>query len=66
MILRNSEGIIKIISRKDCKNENVYNKKIVEIMNEYTKRNTSVINMSPNSNSNSNSNISKTNNNSKN
>ena len=64
MILRNSEGIIKIISRKDCKNENVYNKKIVEIMNEYTKRYKSVINMSPNSNSNSN--ISKTNNNSKN
>ena len=60
MILRNSEGIIKIISRKDCKNENVYNKKIVEIMNEYTKRYKSVIIMS------SNSNISKTNNNSKN
>lgn len=60
MILRNSEGIIKIISRKDCKNENVYNKKIVEIMNEYTKRYKSVIIMS------SNSNISKTNHNSKN
>lgn len=37
MILRNSEGVIKIISRKDCKNEHVYNAKIYETMNGYTK-----------------------------
>jgi len=38
MIIRNSEGIIKIISRKDCKNEIIYNKKIYQIMNDYAKK----------------------------
>jgi len=46
MILRNSEGVIKIISRKDCKNESVYNAKIYELMNEYTKKYKSVITVS--------------------
>ena len=66
MILRNSEGIIKIISRKDCKNENVYNKKIVEIMNEYTKRYKSVITPTEKKNETKTNNNSKPNNNSKN
>ncbi len=37
MIIRNSEGIIKIISRNDCKDEKIYNKKIYKIMNDYAK-----------------------------
>ena len=53
MILRNSEGVIKIISRKDCKNESVYNTKIVEIIKGYTKRYKSVINVSSSSSSSS-------------
>jgi len=42
MIIRNAEGVIKIISRKDCKNEKVYNKKIYDIMNEYRKKYNSI------------------------
>jgi hypothetical protein len=42
MIIRNAEGIIKIISRKDSKNEKVYNKKIYDIMNEYRKKYNSI------------------------
>ena len=42
MIIRNYNGVIKIISRKDCKNETVYNKKIYEIMNEYAKNYNSI------------------------
>lgn len=46
MIFRNSEGVIKIISRNDCKNEHVYNTKICEIMHGFTKKYNSVITVS--------------------
>lgn len=42
MLVRDSEGKIIIISRKDCKNETVYNEKIYNIRLSYTKKYKSV------------------------
>lgn len=42
MLVRDSEGKIIIISRKDCKNESVYNQKIYNIRLNYTKKYKSV------------------------
>jgi hypothetical protein len=38
MLVRDSEGRLIIISRKDCKNENVYNEKLYNIRLDYTKK----------------------------
>jgi hypothetical protein len=35
MLIRNSDGKIIIIFRKDCKNERVYNQKIYDIIQHY-------------------------------
>lgn len=43
MLVRDSEGRIIIISRKDCKNESVYNEKIYNIRLNYTKKYKSVL-----------------------
>jgi|688.fasta_scaffold2435195_2 hypothetical protein len=43
MLVRDSEGRLIIISRKDCKNENVYNEKIYNIRLNYTKKYKSVL-----------------------
>jgi len=42
MLVRDSNGTIIIISRKDCKNESVYNEKIYNIRLNYTKKYKSV------------------------
>ena len=38
MLVRDSEGKLIIISRKDCKNESVYNEKIYNIRLNFTKK----------------------------
>lgn len=43
MLVRDSEGRLVIISRKDCKNESVYNEKLYNIRLNYTKKYKSVI-----------------------
>lgn len=42
MLVRDSEGRLIIISRRDCKNESVYNEKIYNIRLNYTKKYKSV------------------------
>lgn len=42
MLVRDSEGNLIIISRKDCKNESVYNEKIYNIRLNYSKKYKSV------------------------
>ena len=43
MLVRDAEGRIIIVSRKDSKNENVYNEKIYNIRLNYTKKYKSVL-----------------------
>lgn len=43
MLVRDSEGRLVIVSRKDCKNERVYNEKLYNIRLNYTKKYKSVI-----------------------
>jgi len=43
MLVRDSEGKIILICRKDCKNESVYNEKIYNIHLSYTKKYKSVL-----------------------
>jgi len=43
MLVRDSEGRLIIISRRDCKNESVYNEKIYNIRLNYTKKYKSVL-----------------------
>ena len=43
MLVRDSDGRLIIISRKDCKNESVYNEKIYNVRLNYTKKYKSVI-----------------------
>jgi len=43
MLVRDSEGRLVIVSRKDCKNESVYNEKLYNIRLNYTKKYKSVI-----------------------
>ena len=43
MLVRDSEGRLIIISRKDCKNESVYNEKIYNVRLNYTKKYKSVV-----------------------
>ena len=43
MLVRDSDGRLVIISRKDCKNESVYNEKLYNIRLNYTKKYKSVI-----------------------
>ncbi len=38
MLVRDSEGRLIIISRKECKNENVYNDKLFNIRLKYTNK----------------------------
>jgi hypothetical protein len=49
MLIRDSNGKIHIISRKACKNEHVYNKKIFDIKYHYTRKYASIIHNFPNS-----------------
>jgi len=43
MLVRDSEGRLVIVSRKDCKNESVYNEKLYNIRLNYKKKYKSVI-----------------------
>lgn len=43
MLVRDSEGSLVIVSRKDCKNESIYNEKLYNIRLNYTKKYKSVI-----------------------
>ena len=51
MLIRDSEGRLIIISRKDCKNEKVYNEKLYNIRLNYTNKFKSVyVNPKPSTN----------------
>jgi hypothetical protein len=57
MLLRNVNERLQIISRKDCKNETEYNKKLYNLRHEYMSKYKSVFLNTTNTNTNTNTNI---------
>jgi len=48
MLIRNADGRLQIINRKDCKNETDYNQKLVAIRLEYMQKYKSIVSQETN------------------
>ena len=48
MLIRNADGRLQIIKRKDCKNETDYNQKLVAIRLEYMQKYKSIVSQQTN------------------
>ena len=52
MLIRNADGRLQIINRKDCKNETDYNQKLVAVRLEYMQKYKSIVSQETNLNTN--------------
>ena len=48
MLIRNADGRLQIINRKDCKNETDYNQKLVAVRLEYMQKYKSIVSQKTN------------------